>query len=103
MGDVRCAGRPQAGNGLRTISCNVRLSLSLFLGAAGQAIPPKGSTLDDKIQQRVQALKARGTSKYTPEVQGSPTTPAFAVLLLLLLPLHPQLHSLVKLSQTVFN
>ena len=43
--------------------------LSLSLGAAGQAMPPKGSTLDDKIQQRVQALKARGTSKYTPEVR----------------------------------
>ncbi|KAL3161562.1 hypothetical protein ABBQ32_010429 [Trebouxia sp. C0010 RCD-2024] len=40
-------------------------------GAAAQAVPSKGSTLDDKIQQRVQALKRRGTSKYTPESGGN--------------------------------
>lgn len=47
---------------------SIQQLFSLFSGAAAQAMPSKGSTLDDKIQQRVQALKRRGTSKYTPEV-----------------------------------
>ncbi len=37
-------------------------------GAAGQAMPAKGSSLDDKIQQRLQARKQRGSNAYTPEV-----------------------------------
>ena len=37
-------------------------------GAAGQAIPARGSSLDDKIQRRVQARYQRGNSQYTPEV-----------------------------------
>ena len=44
------------------------ITILLFSGAAAQAMPSKGSSLDDKIQQRVQALKRRGTGTYTPEV-----------------------------------
>ena len=47
---------------------SMSICLTLGTGAAGQAMPAKGSNLDDKIQQRVQARKARGANKYTPEV-----------------------------------
>ncbi|KAA6426072.1 MAG: DEAD-box ATP-dependent RNA helicase 28-like [Trebouxia sp. A1-2] len=40
-------------------------------GAAGQAVPARGSSLDDKIQRRVQARNERGNSLYTPQSGGN--------------------------------
>lgn len=66
MGDVRSVA----------VKCVYTSSASRFsfipghavAGAAGQAMPATGSSLDDKIQQRVQARKRRGSNKYTPDV-----------------------------------
>lgn len=42
-----------------------------WTGAASTAAALPGSSLDDKIKQRIQARQQRGTSKYTPEVLGT--------------------------------
>ena len=43
-------------------------NLLSLAGAASTAVAASGSSLDDKIKQRVQARQHRGSSKYTPEV-----------------------------------
>lgn len=48
------------------------LKLVDCVGAAGQAVPARGSSLDDKIQRRVQARNERGNSLYTPQVSNKP-------------------------------
>ena len=65
MGDVRYI-QPFDSSVTAVSACS--LKLVNCAGAAGQAVSARGSSLDDKIQRRVQARSERGNSVYTPEV-----------------------------------